>query len=193
MPLILTIVAALTLRWAALRHLGLGDVSIRGEKLFVAVLVTVAALPLAARITILARLVLPTWIAVMCLLLSMCLLNRSTHGFSVMALGVLLNLVVIVANGAMPVLASSVVAAGGSSAQMTELDSFHTAVTHVTRLLLLADVLPVPGPSGVRTILSVGDVLMLVGVLIVVASAPHPARSCGKTSLSHSYRQRPRG
>lgn len=154
---------------------GVGALKIRGEVLLVAVFVLVLALPMVSRLPVARSVVFLGWVALMLLLLALCLMNlRVGTGFAVMAAGVVSNLIVIVLNHGMPVSPDAAVAAGGAAALrvLQHADVFHVAASASTRLLVLADVLPLPGFSGLRSILSIGDVMMLVGIALVIAAAP---------------------
>jgi hypothetical protein len=100
------------------------------------------------------------------LLLSFVIVNRWLPGAGVMALGLLLNLSVVAANGGMPVSAKAASAAGGAGELVIEPGQKHNVMTEETVLKPLADVIPVPGLS---VVISVGDVLLYgaVGWLVV--------------------------
>lgn len=82
--------------------------------------------------------------------------NRSLPGLPLIAAGGALNLIVVAANGGMPVDLTAVAAAG---ARMPA-DRLHIELTERSALSLLADILPVP---LVRSVYSVGDVLLAAG------------------------------
>ena len=82
--------------------------------------------------------------------------NWRLPGAPLVALGSLLNLVVIVANGAMPVEVELLQAAGGRFPD----DALHEAITDKAVLPILADVIIVP---FVRAAYSVGDVFIAIG------------------------------
>lgn len=171
------VVVALLLRLALGRSLsGLGQLRVRGESLLLAVFVLVFALPLGAAAAHPPRsVVLPIWLGLMLLLAGLCLWNvESGQGFRLMATGVILNIWVIALNGTMPVSSVATISIGGAAgaAALAAGDVFHSAATLSTRLPILGDVLPLPGPPGLRGILSVGDVLMYVGVICVVSFTP---------------------
>jgi hypothetical protein len=86
------------------------------------------------------------------------LLNRRLPGMAIITLGLALNVIVIAANGAMPV--------SPEAARRAGVDLPETAVKHVildedTRLPWLADTIPVP---GVRGVVSLGDLLLALGL-----------------------------
>lgn len=84
--------------------------------------------------------------------------NRSLAGMLLAGAGLALNVLVIVANGAMPVWGRAANIAGGDQAQ---LGLKHEVLNEDTRLPVLADVIPVP---GTREIISIGDVLLAGGI-----------------------------
>jgi Family of unknown function (DUF5317) len=93
------------------------------------------------------------------LLLLFLLWNRWIPGTWLMAIGLLLNLLVVMANGGMPVQPEAIERAGGTAAtlQVTETTKHHV-MTEQDVLWQLGDVLAVPPPVSV--VLSVGDVLL---------------------------------
>ncbi len=84
------------------------------------------------------------------------LANRRLPGASLIAAGAALNLIVVAANGAMPISAQAVAMVGGAM----PVDRLHTELVSASRLALFADVIPFP---VVRTAYSVGDVLIALG------------------------------
>lgn len=147
------------------------SVRIRGEPPLVAILVLLFALPaVSAAVHPSRSLVVPLWLVLMVVLLCLCLLNGGENrGFFLMAAGVAFNLLVIWLNGGMPVSNATVLAVGGATGAQAVVagDLFHSVMTSGTRLAFLGDVLPMPGFRGLRGALSVGDVLMYVGMVTV--------------------------
>lgn len=84
------------------------------------------------------------------------LVNRALSGAWLIALGSLLNAVVMVANAGMPIDPSAL----ASSGKPAPSDGLHVILGPETRLPFLADVLLVP---VVNNIYSVGDVVLAVG------------------------------
>jgi hypothetical protein len=82
--------------------------------------------------------------------------NWRLPGAPLVALGSLLNLLVIVVNGAMPVDIELLEAAGGRSPD----DALHEPLSDRSLLLMLADIIVVP---FVRAAYSIGDFLIAVG------------------------------
>jgi hypothetical protein len=91
--------------------------------------------------------------------------NRRVPGLWVMAAGGALNLVAIAANGGvMPASRAALAVAGIAPA-----DGFanSAAVAH-PRLLVLGDVIGVPGPWPIGNVLSVGDLVLFAGLLVLL-------------------------
>jgi hypothetical protein len=105
--------------------------------------------------------------------------NGRLPGVPLVALGLLLNVLVIALNGAMPV---SVRAAADAGIARSELelaeDAMREPVTAGTRLWWLGDVVPVGIPRWPQVV-SAGDVLVAagVGLLLVTAGARRGPRS----------------
>ena len=102
-------------------------------------------------------------------------LNLKSAGFPLIGLGSALNLLVMVLNGgAMPVSPGALAAIGAASQPL----GTHALLTEGTRLAFLADVIPLrwhfPGP----VVISIGDVLITLGVFLFIQRqmlAPLPA------------------
>jgi len=87
-------------------------------------------------------------------------LNRELPGMKLAALGLFLNVVVIGANGAMPV-SESAAATVGLADELSDPGVKHEVLDSDTRLGFLGDVIPVP---GLGKIISVGDVVLAAGI-----------------------------
>jgi hypothetical protein len=107
----------------------------------------------------------PVLLALSYLLLAVFLIsNRWIPAGYVMILGLLLNLVVVVANGGMPVRAEAITKSGGDPAVLQDSTvGKHHLMTEEDVLWQLGDVIGVPEPIGV--VLSVGDVLLYGGIV----------------------------
>jgi len=104
------------------------------------------------------------------LLIGFLAVNRDVRGTGLVALGLLANALVVAANGAMPVSPSAAARAGApQAALLAEVDSRHELAGPGTRLVWLADVVPVPLPLRPEVV-SAGDVLVAAGLaqLLVV-------------------------
>jgi len=94
--------------------------------------------------------------------------NRRIAGLPLLAVGAALNSVAIFANdGIMPASSRAMQLAGLPPAEHFA-NSAPVAHPH---LLALGDVLPVPGPWPLGNVMSVGDVLIIVGLLVVLHRA----------------------
>ncbi len=104
--------------------------------------------------------------------LAMTFVLRNVHvrGMPLVGTGLLLNVLVVLANGAMPVSLSAAQRAGvGTTSILAGDDPRHELAGDRTRLDWLADVVPVPLP-GVSQVLSPGDVLIAAGIGVLVAN-----------------------
>ena len=99
------------------------------------------------------------------LLIAFLTLNREKPGTPLMALGLLLNIVVIFANGGMPVSLSAARAAGFDPSGYLRASIKHQTMGPGTVLWFLGDIIPLP---VLRNIVSVGDVLLGLGVFVFV-------------------------
>jgi hypothetical protein len=91
------------------------------------------------------------------------LVNWWRPGMVLIGLGLLLNAVVIGANGAMPVSQDAIDALG--IGDVTVHPGKHELMTEQTQLPWLADILPLP---PLRTIISVGDIVLAAGLIPLV-------------------------
>jgi hypothetical protein len=102
--------------------------------------------------------------------------NLELPGVPLVAAGLLLNVVVIIANGAMPVSTAAAARAGidTGAVHLTD-DPLREPLGDGTRLAVLADRIPVPAP-GWAQVVSVGDVLAAAGIgLLLLAGSVPPA------------------
>ncbi len=96
----------------------------------------------------------------------------------VAALGVAANMLVIGLNGAMPVSISAISEIGATRSSARALlaqDCLYRELSEDTAVPFLADVIPIPGPRWQRSVVSVGDLLLAVGLggWIFVACRDH--------------------
>jgi hypothetical protein len=96
------------------------------------------------------------------LLMIMVVLNRSARGMWIVGLGVLMNFVVIAANGGMPVLAGAAEVASGFTVTNPDLSGTfkHVILDESSRLTFFADVIPLR-LGGIGEVISLGDVFLL--------------------------------
>jgi hypothetical protein len=111
------------------------------------------------------------WVGVAMVLLSfvllmiMVVLNRSARGMWIVGLGVLMNFVVIAANGGMPVLAGAAEVASGFTVTNPDLSGTfkHVILDESSRLTFFADVIPLR-LGGIGEVISLGDVFLALGL-----------------------------
>jgi hypothetical protein len=105
--------------------------------------------------------------------------NRRVPGLPILAVGAALNSVAILANeGVMPASAHAMQIAG-----LDPVGGFaNSAAVPQPRLLALGDVIPVPGPWPLGNVISVGDIVIMAGLLVIVhrASRQRPAAGSGR-------------
>lgn len=97
-------------------------------------------------------------------------INRNQKGFKILLAGVFMNFVVIMANGGrMPVSKEMVeISSPESVAMLVEgtSNTKHTLMTEVTRFPLFGDVIPITWPYPIPQVISVGDIVMNVGIFL---------------------------
>jgi hypothetical protein len=109
--------------------------------------------------------------------------NRRVPGLWVMAAGGALNLLAIAVNGGVMPASSSALAVAGLPAT----DGFaNSAALSQPHLAFLGDVIGVPGPWPIGNVLSVGDLVLFAGLLVLLhracggaRRAPRPSRARG--------------
>ncbi|MFL6137029.1 MAG: DUF5317 domain-containing protein [Frankiaceae bacterium] len=107
-------------------------------------------------------------VAATALVVAFLAVNRALQGIPLVAGGLLLNALVIAANGAMPVSAWAATRAGVDVAPIAAgLDQGHALLGAGTALPALADRIPLPLPV-VPEVLSAGDVLIAAGLGLLV-------------------------
>ena len=92
--------------------------------------------------------------------------NIRLPGMALAAIGMTLNVIVIAANGAMPV-SQRALDKAGYEGDVGEFDRKHELLDDSTKLPWLADVIPLP---YLRTIISLGDVVLAIGIAQLVYS-----------------------
>jgi hypothetical protein len=111
------------------------------------------------------------WVGVAMVLLSfallmiMVVLNRSKPGMWIAGLGVLMNFIVIAANGGMPVLAGAAEVASGFTVADPDLSGTfkHVPLDATSHLTFFADVIPLRF-AGIGEVISLGDILLALGL-----------------------------
>lgn len=103
------------------------------------------------------------------LLVAFAFVNRRLPALWLVMAGLILNLVVIGANGGMPVSAGALEAAGSGAEGLIGADApKHHLMGPRDRLTPLGDVIGIPPPIG--AVISVGDVFLYAGVAVLVVS-----------------------
>jgi hypothetical protein len=98
-------------------------------------------------------------------------LNRKNPGFILIFIGVFLNFLVMVVNGGrMPVSVESaaVLDPGYIAALKESLYAKHTMLTSTTHLGFLGDVIPISDPYPRTQIISIGDIIMNIGIFFFI-------------------------
>ena len=110
--------------------------------------------------------------------------NRRITGMLLVAVGVLANTCVVVANGGMPVLTANLLGAVTVAGLDGIAESWlHVSATASTNLLILADVIPIPGPQGLRGMASLGDTLLALGVASALVEMMHASDTAVERSM----------
>jgi hypothetical protein len=108
------------------------------------------------------------WLAMMMALAAVLILNsRRRWMLALAALGISLNVLVIALNTAMPVSIMAASEIGGTRADARRLlkqDCLHEEIDGRTVLPQLADIVPIPGPPWHRSVISIGDLLLALGL-----------------------------
>jgi Family of unknown function (DUF5317) len=114
-------------------------------------------------------------------------LNRKNPGFILISIGVFLNFIVMVLNGGrMPVSveASAVLDPGYIQALKESLYAKHTMLTSTTHLGFLGDVIPISDPYPRTQIISIGDIIMNIGIFFFIQylMVKHPLAKRGNVA-----------
>jgi hypothetical protein len=94
--------------------------------------------------------------------------NRRLAGVPIVAFGAGLNVLAITTNGGVMPASASALRISGIATRAGFDNSAHMAHAH---LAFLGDVIPVPGPWPIGNVLSVGDLIIFVGALILLHHA----------------------
>lgn len=106
-------------------------------------------------------------------------INRHQHGFKLIFIGVLLNFIVMAVNGGrMPVSAeaASILDPFFIEVLQNGLYAKHTLVTESTKLALLGDIIPLSAPYPKEQVISIGDVVMNIGVFFSIQNIMVPQK-----------------
>lgn len=110
------------------------------------------------------------------LLMFICiLLNLNKNSMKAFLIGIVLNFIVIFANGGkMPVSMSGIWGINdniGSQLPLNEFDIKHQGITPDTRLVYLSDIILIPEPYPLPKILSIGDIFLMIGLFMFLQEA----------------------
>ncbi|KKK38764.1 membrane protein [Mesobacillus campisalis] len=151
---------------------GLAELKLKGGLVFPLLLILqIAVFSLQNKISLLGNLSGYIFILVYVVGLWFLYLNRTHHGFMVIFIGVLLNFLVMAANGGrMPV---SVEAAAVLDPYYVEtlkqgLYGKHFLLSETTKLGFLGDIIPLSAPYPRTQVISIGDIIMNIGIFIFI-------------------------
>jgi hypothetical protein len=150
----------------------LEDVRIKGEAVLATMLVLQVLVPLLApRFGLPNAVTLLLWCVALVVSAGLCFWNSGLRGMWLAALGLLLNAAVIGSNLGMPVDSGAYSRwSGGAALSLPASDQLHVILGPLTRVPFLADVLAFPGPRPLASLVSAGDVLLLVGVAVLLSA-----------------------
>ncbi len=171
--LVLALLLAVIIGYLRGGHLrNLEHLTLRAEPLMAVALIIQFLLPaLSTRLGLPSGLAVAAWILSFMLLLIAVFVNRGHLPLLLSGLGVSMNLLVILLNGGMPVLPSAIrvlVPHTVATPSVFAGDSLHHLGGPMTRLAFLADAIPIAWPSVLRSIISVGDIVLVIGVFWLV-------------------------
>ena len=151
---------------------------LQGEYLFLAsVVIQLGLTPISVFAEIPSGLVVTIWLLTTAALALVAFSNSRPRGLWIMGLGLVLNLVVVAANGAMPVDLGSV---GTSEAQVLAAveslsgDSLHEELTPDSLLPWIADTYAVTMGGHLMGVFSIGDILLSLGAGVAAFEVTRP-------------------
>lgn len=158
------------------RTSALAQVHLRGERVLLASLAVSMFAPTIDSSNTLPSTVLlwMLWVTPLLIVIGVLVFNLRLPGLALVLLGIVLNLLVVLANGGMPVSADSVGLVSDIGA-LQELDQswLHVLLEPDTAFPFLADVIPIPGPSWHRGVVSLGDLYMSFGLAYMLFMSTH--------------------
>ncbi len=104
-------------------------------------------------------------VAAYVLLIYMVLANHRQPGMKTFGFGSFLNFLVITANGGKMPVSAAAIARAGLSAQPS---GTHTLLAEGTLLPFLADIIPVPLYLPLRSVVSIGDIFIVLGIFAFI-------------------------
>lgn len=105
------------------------------------------------------------------ILIFVSLRNIKLPGFKYIVLGLLLNAFVIILNGGrMPVLITKGFAENINSTALSQAgnSAVHYLRNNITLFSFLGDVIPIPWPFPTNELLSIGDIMLLIGLFVLI-------------------------
>lgn len=119
------------------------------------------------------------------------ILNMKKRGILTIFTGTLLNFITIIFNGGkMPVSLKGLnFASLWEKASLLKVNGVltHTLIDHSTKFYYLSDIIPIPHPYPLAKIISIGDIIIAVGIFILIQRAMLIDRERGKV-LDFTYR-----
>ncbi|ACB85625.1 DUF5317 domain-containing protein [Natranaerobius thermophilus] len=108
------------------------------------------------------------------ILIGFFIMNRHIRELKLVFIGVLLNSLVIFLNGgAMPV--------SEQALQFTDVTETpvgtHTFITQETVLPFLGDIIPIPSPYPFSKVISIGDIIIVIGIFLLIYRNMFPGKS----------------
>ena len=98
--------------------------------------------------------------------------NRHVRWMPLIGTGVVLNFVVILANGMRMPVSADMLTAVGMAQQVAAIESgrvlTYKLIDTTTRLWPLGDVIPIGPPYPIHRVISVGDIVMAIGVFLLI-------------------------
>ncbi|RJQ32120.1 MAG: hypothetical protein C4562_03575 [Actinobacteria bacterium] len=131
-------------------------------------------------------------LATYALLIFASFINGKENNFLLLiAIGATLNFVVIALNGGMPVSAKSAAFIGEDLSAFKKsflTDYKHVILTAKTRLPFLADIIPIPKPYPLPSLISAGDVFITIGAFLYLQNCM-VYRGKRRSTVNGSFRQ----
>lgn len=129
------------------------------------------------------------YVASMALLLLTAVRNVAAPGMPIVGLGILLNLIVIAANGGhMPALLTSVAIAGDlqrlAALQGGTLYNNSVALVSASALPFLSDIFVLPPPFPLPNVFSIGDFFIAAGGFLLAAGIVCPRQACHQANVA---------
>lgn len=151
----------------------LGDSALFGQRTLLLLLFSSQVLQMGVGRTLPRSAALGLWCVLAFLCAGIAVRNVRRRGMGLVGLGLACNLAVVMLNSGMPVILENVpVGPEGKLRvrQVIEQSWLHTPAASDTRCLLLGDTIPVTWPSWLSGMVSLGDILMAVGVATYITA-----------------------